>query len=235
MPNNPQESRPLTREDLQKKKPTEETGMDTRLAHAIQLFKERPLSPESLTEYWQTRWKVYGEKANLHIIVPPCDRTQEEIEQLRQEQRKLVYVPQDVLLSPQGLVLLKTMHSHLGKKGRYFANTTDVPGWVDIEETTSPPNTNTTEPELLEQLQRQGKIGQRLATYIVGSYDSKDLTGKFFDDATHATSRLAGTKNPQKDILIGTFQPTGSIDIFSLLPTLSTPLLGGRSEGIKKH
>lgn len=202
---------------------------------AVKEFKENPHTPEILTSYWQTLWNAWGERANLSLVVSPCDRDTEEIKQLEKEGRKLVYVP-DQLASQENRHLLgqifPEMQSNSVRKDNSVTNESNQGGWFDIEASLDSPNLDTKEKDLENRFKKQEKSGQRLNTYIVGSQDAKLQTGHYFDEKT--VSRLVGSRSGGH-VVDALFGVHGRLDVrWDLDPRDHGSDWGGRSEGVKK-
>lgn len=203
------------------------------LEQAVREFKEKPYTPEAVTQYWQTLWQVWGEKAGL--LVPSCDRTAEEITKLKKEDRKLVYVP-DELASQENRHLLgqifPELQSYSVKKGNLITNESSQGGWFDIEASPDSPNRDTTEKDLEKLFKKQGKVGQRANVYIVGSQDAKLQTGHYFDENT--SSRLLGSRRGGHVVVVSS-RVDGRLHVaWRLGPRDRDSRWGGRSEGVKK-
>lgn len=165
------------------------------IEQAVRNFKERSHTPEVVTEYWQIVWKVWGEKVGLSLTVPACDRSIEEIKQLDAERRKLVYVPDHVASQKNRYILGKIFPqrpSFAVEENNHVANVSNQGGWFDIEASVRAPNTGTNQKGLEKRFKEQGKVGQRLNTYIIGSQDAKLQTNNYFDE--NVWSRLPGTR-----------------------------------------
>lgn len=205
------------------------------LEEAVKKFNEKPHTPEAVTSYWQTLWEIWGEKAGLSLSIPSCDRTAEEITQLEKEGRKLVYIP-DELASQENRHLLGNifpeMQSHSVKQDNFVTNESNQGGWLDIEASLDSPNLNTREKDLENQFKKQGKVGQRLNVFIVGSQDAKLQTGHYFDENT--ASRLLGSRRGGR-VVDARSRVDGSLRVYwGLRPQGRASYWGGRSEGSKK-
>lgn len=205
------------------------------LDQSVREFKEKPHTPEVVTSYWQTLWQVWGEKVGLSLTIPACDRTAEEIVQLEEEGRKLVYVPDHVASQKSRHLLgrmFPEMQSYSVKENNAVTNESNQGGWFDIEASLDSPNFNTTEKDLEGQFKREGKVGQRLNTYIVGSQDAELQTGYFFDEMTF--SRLLGSRY-DGHVVVADSRVYGVLGVgWSLGPRDHISGWGGRSEGVKK-
>jgi hypothetical protein len=205
------------------------------LGQAVKEFKEKPHTPEMVTSYWQTLWKVWGEKAGLSLTIPSCDRTRKEITRLEKEGRKLVYVPTEVASQENRHLLgriFPEMQSYSVKKDNPVTNESNQGGWFDIEANLDSPNRNTKENDLKNLFEKQGKSGQRLNTFIIASQDAKLQTGHYFDENTW--SRLVGSRSAGR-VVDASFGVLGRLRVhWSLGPQDHFSSWGGRSEGVKK-
>lgn len=157
------------------------------LKQAVKEFKEKPHTPEVVTSYWKVLWKLWEQKGAFAVTVPPCDRTAEEIIHLEREGRKLVYVPDELARQENRYLLvsiLPEMHSYFAKKENPVTSKSNQGGWLDIEASLDNPNLKTKEKDLENRFREQGKNGQRLSVYIIGSQDAKIQTGHYFDERT---------------------------------------------------
>ena len=206
------------------------------LKQAVREFKENSHTPEVVTQYWQTLWQVWGERADLSIAVPPCDRTVEEIEHLEKKGRKMVYVPEEVASQENRLLLgdmFPEMESHAVKKGNHVNNISNQGVWFDIEGSIDSPNTDTTEKDLASLFKEQGVRGQTLNIYIVGSQDAKLQTGHYFDENNNM-SRLLSSRGGEL-VVSANFHVDGFLGVhLGMGPGGHDLVWGGRSAGSKK-
>ncbi len=203
------------------------------LEEAVKKFKENPQLPEIITQYWQTLWKVWGERVNLSLMIPFCDRTTEEIKQLEKEGRKLVYVPGEVA-SQENRHLLGKMFPEMNdpsvRKDNFVTNDSNQGGWFDIEASFDSPNVNVKEKDLEYQFNKKRKAGQRINTYIVGSQDAKLQTGHYFDE--NNWSRLLGSRGDGRVVRV-LFHVNSGLDVrWGLVSRGRLSRWGGRSEGV---
>lgn len=202
------------------------------LKEAIEEYKIYTHTPEVVTKYWQDRWKAYGCLVNSEIKVPPCDRPYEEIVKLEISGRKLIYVPKE-LTTPEGLVILGKMHPKMGLlpyKIEGIVNKDEVSGWVDVEAVPLAENREISEKELLEKSKKEGRMGMDLATYIIASQDSKDLTGEYFDET--GWCRLLGSSKNDRTLGAGFKGDLLQVDFADA--KIKDFFLGSRSIGVKK-
>lgn len=203
---------------------------------AISEYKARPLTPELVDRTWQTIWKVWGENINHTFQVPSCDRTSEGLVGLREKGRAVLLVP-DELYTKEGLILLgrmfPTMQSWSVMEGTTVTNDHDKGGSIDIEMDIDAPNRNTNEMQAMDTLKREGRRGQRLTTFIVGSQFSKLSSGRYLEES-FTWSRVPGSRDGIHVLNAG-FSSDGSLYVdWSLGSQNRYPLLGFRSEGVKE-
>lgn len=214
-------------------------------------FLHQPHTPDLVQRYWQGRWNWLGRRIGLEtseLEIPEHGYYQDEIDGLEQEmspRRKLAYGHDRFHQTPEGLVLLSRMHP----KMRAWVDKLDVAlsritsgategGWFHIESAWRTPHTNTTQEDLenvLKGIAEDNKSyvwrGQRLTLYIIGSQDSKDLTGHYFDE--DGWVRLLGSLVGGR-VLRANFYSDGRLDFgWDWDPQDLGADLGGRFEGAK--
>ncbi|MBI4080274.1 MAG: hypothetical protein HY430_00720 [Candidatus Levybacteria bacterium] len=210
-----------------------------RLSQAIQEYKTSPHTPELIDRTFQTVWSVWGESIGHSFDVPACDRSSEELESLRTEGRGVLLVPDEVY-TREGLILLgrvfPKMNSWSVGEDTTVVNEHTGGGCIDVEMTVDAPyrtDRGYTEQQLRDAIAADGREGQRVATYIVGSQISKLLTGRLFDKGS-TSSRLPGSSDGGRT-MGAYFAPNGYLHVSSNLdPQYQSPRLGGRSEGRHK-
>lgn len=208
----------------------------------IEAYKEQPTNPELVSKFWQLFVENSIAAANVresdsekHITVPNVpwlDRTQNELEVLRQEGRMMAYNP-GLSYEQLGRVF-PAMGSWSVKEESAIEDVVDqAPAWMDVEASIDAPNLGTTQKQLESIFEAAGKRGQKLSTYIMGSQASKVLIGRYFDQSGLAWSRLPGSEGEDR-VVAASFRPGGSLNVYSDLdPRGANPSLGGRSEGVK--
>ncbi|GEM_PF-2706009 len=214
------------------------------LTLAIHEYKTAPLTPELVDGTWKTMWTYLGEELGEHqFAVPSCDRSSLELEELRVQGREVLLVP-DEIMTPEGLVFLgKVIPHRYAPNGilwpeyaiREIQNGDSRGGAIDVE-MTNRPNPNLTSAELKKLLEEQGRAGQRFATYVIGSFFSRLLSGKYFDPEWTYT-RLVGSS--YKGHVMGASSAVdGTVVVFPNFDDSETtkplPHLNGRSEGRKQ-
>lgn len=207
----------------------EQTGDTIRKVSAE--YKKSPLTPEIVNTTWKTLWAEWGKRVNLTFKVPSCDRTSEELSQLQKENRAVLFIPDNVNLVMLGKIFPQ-MRSWAVQEGTTVADEQSKGGSIDIEMDLDSPNRNTTESQARDLIKSQGRDGQRLKTYIIGSQFSKLLTGHYFDEKTW--SRLPGSRSGG-GMVDAYFYSDGHLRVYSFLfPRGQYPGLGFRSEGVKR-
>lgn len=165
-----------------------------------QAWETNTLTPDLVNRTWQTFWRVKAENANLgyEFEVPVCDRTTEELAELRAQNRGVVLLP-GAIMTVKGLRTLNTIFPEIVVSGLERLSVfvqSEEGGCVDVEMDLEPPYRNHIGREIRKTLEQQRREGQRLQTYIIASCFSKELTGNYFDENTAST--LLGTFNSQK-------------------------------------
>lgn len=220
----------LSTKQTQSEQPQAQDELDRILAE----YKSQPLTPELVTKTWQTFLRSSVEKSGLSFPVgdiPACDRTAEELEQLRKEGRFMVYVP-DVDYPLLGKIFPK-MQSYATQEGSPIKDKYQSHGWIDVEGDLESPDRNTTEKDLEKLFESKGKRGQTLKAYIWASQFNKALTGNYFDEKD-SWSRLLGSRRGGNVARVGFYSHGGLRVGWGLGPQDRDPDLGGRSEGVKK-
>lgn len=210
-------------------------------------FLHQPHTPDLVQRYWEGRWNYLGRRVGLKLEVPDHGYFQDEIDGLEHMAvpRKLAYEPDQLDKTPEGLILLSKMHP----KMRGWIDKPDLSlsritsgatggGWFHIESDWRTPCTNTTQEGLENVLKGMAEDnnsyawrGQRLTLYIIGSQDSKVLTGHHFDE--DGWVRLLGSFFDGK-VLRACFDPHGKLYfLWYRDPQLQSSDLGGRFEGAK--
>lgn len=196
-------------------------------------------TPTLIDHTWQEVWKVIREAVGHRYQVPSCDRTTEELAQLRKENKANLLLPSDIF-KPEGLVRLgrvfPLMNSSVTNPGvaARISHSSYEGDSIDIEMAHDAPyrtRQGYNEQQLREKIAGDGRVGMRLPTYIVGGQFSKLLTGHYFDENTW--SRTPGSFRGGR-ALLAVFDPDGSLVVDGWGPSLQLPVLGGRSEGVKK-
>lgn len=211
-------------------KPAERSPEADLIVVAIAEYQAKRPTPEIVNKTWQTLWKVWGERAGQKFNVPSCDRTTEELAQLRKENKAVLLIPDNLDLVTLGKIFPEAK-SWAVSEGTTVAEQSKG-GSIDIEMDLNSPHRNTTETQAKDLLKSQGRDGQRLKTYIIGSQFSKLLTGHYFDE--NSWSRLPGSRHG--GCMVGaSFRSGGNLYVDSgLYPRDRFPGMGFRSEGVKK-
>lgn len=198
----------------------------------VQEYKDNPTDPEVNTRIW----KVFLPE----ISIPVCDWTKEQIAapipgvEGEQYEGMMIFLP-DLYKGREGLIRLgqrfPTMGSFSVQEATPIVSDNRPGGWIKIEANVDAPNRNTTEQQLKDHFESQGRVGQREETYILGGQFSKRIYGRYFDE-TDTRSRLLGSRRGD-DVVLANFYSDGRLFVDrSLYPQSHNSLLGGRSEGV---
>lgn len=210
------------------------------LVPLVQELKTPTPTPELIHRIFDGFWKTIGERVGFAYQVPRCDRTPEELANLRRLGRGLLLLPDDIY-TPEGLVrlgwafpLMRSWTTDPEKNARIAHHTRA--GSIDIEMSPDAPYRTSKgydEQELRNAMRADYRSGMRLPTYIVGSQLSYLLIESHFDERTR--SRLPGDYGGgNEDYLAVYSKPDGEMIVFVLYGvSIHFPLLGGRSEGVK--
>ena len=207
---------------------------------AIAEYERQPHTPELVDRTWQALWQAWGERIDHEFSVPSCDRDTGELAELKEKGNGVLLIPDEITTTPEGLVLLGKIFPEMEvwavQRSTTIKNEHNRGGCIDIEMSVDAPNINTTTVNLSTKLNAEGRDGQRLAVYIVGSQFSKLLTGRYFDMGG-TWSLLLGSRD-EGDIVVARFPQDRAGRLFvgwSLSPDLSDSPLGGRSEGRRSY
>lgn len=197
-------------------------------------------TPELVNHTWQNMWRVIGQIADFTYQVPACDRTEEELAQLQEKNRAALLLPSDIY-TPDGLVRLgrafPLMRSWTTdpKEVARISHGSNTGGCIDIEMSLDAPYRTSrgyNQKGLVAKIAADARAGQRLPTYFVGSQFSHLLTGHYFDENTW--SRLPESFSGGS-LLDAHFYSDGGVSVLILWSAEGrSPVLGGRSEGVKR-
>ncbi|MCL4366397.1 hypothetical protein M1437_04175 [Patescibacteria group bacterium] len=216
------------------------------VARAVRDFNKGPLTPGLITETFQTIWTVRGKKIGLKLVVPTCDRTLEELAELAEKDRRIGYLPEQLMKQSQRPLLgrifseLKGVEdeasSNCMKKGNPVTNEEDRSGWFDYDACVRAPYRNTTEQSLRNLITAERRLGMNVNEYIVASEDSKLFSGqyldigKFSDQQSGATlTRLLGSWGGGSGIVGACFYSGRLYVSWTSVSEDRFPNLGGRS------
>lgn len=220
--------------DPQERALLEARVQDVERADLIFEYKRNPTSPEAVANFWQSFIRVSIENSGAEIDVPeipPCDRTPEELEALKQEGRMMVYNP-GFSYPVHGKVFPK-MNSYSVKEDSPIKDKGAKSGWVDVEIDIDSPNRDTKEDDLEKLFKSQGRNGMRLSTYIWAGQASKVLTDQYFDQGSTYSRLLSSSRGGE--VVDAYFDSNGGLSVnWLLVPQDHGPDWGGRSEGVKR-
>lgn len=205
------------------------------IEQAANEYRENPQDPQKVTNFWRgfIGFSIQSrEEVDARIPqIPDCDRTEKELEKLRQEDRMMIYNP-GFSYPVHGKVFPK-MNSYSVKENSPIKDKGAKPGWVDVEMDIDSPNRDTKQEDLEKLFKSQKRNGMRLSTYIWAGQASKVLTGKYFDQDTTYSRLLSSSYGGR--VVHAYFFPHGKLYVFWYLgPAHPDPGLGGRSEGVKR-
>lgn len=153
---------------------SKQIGNEAILASLKQEYKNNPLTPELVNKTWQTIWKIWGEGYDFQV--PVCDRSSEELIQLREEKRMVLLIP-DILYYKKGQPLLAKMFPDKAnwptqKDDAVFSGEQSKGGCIDVEiDSLYESRTNKTQAE---------RTPQKQTTFVVGSRFNKFLHDRYF-------------------------------------------------------
>ena len=206
------------------------------LEHAVQEHNSKLHTPESVTKYWQTLWQVWEARAGLVIPVPNFPDTKEGLAEHERKGDKVIYVPEDLSTQEDRYLLAKIwpeMGSYSTEKGNTVKNQISRSGYLYIETSVDAPNLNINEEELKELFESQGREGMNLTEYIIGSQDSKLISGRYFDEGSTVSSLLGSRRLAR--VVYANFVPDGRLEAVSSIGRRNRNLnLGGRSVEVIK-
>lgn len=152
------------------------------------------LTAESVRKYWQTTLSIYGRKADLDIIVPPFEGSQEELSAATSHGIEPIPVP-TILAGPEGIDNLRTMYRGemtIPSLPRITNTGKDVWCYVVTDPTVS-------QEQLKEQFPDQQSEGMNFQRRIISAAHIKRLTRGALPDShrvsniNNTTSRLTGS------------------------------------------
>lgn len=199
-------------------------------------YQSNQHTPEFLTSTWQTIYTVWSKDQNLGIEeIPPCDRTLEEIQELENKGRMVFYLPQELYEWGNGY-FLETRKANA--EHRNFVSTlkdvNKLHGWLDIDAGADASYMGTSEAELKEIIEPEGRVGANVNAYVVSSIFCKKVSGLYLDE-NGTKSRLLGTTMNNNGAVIFYYQRGGPFGVkFSSNPNEKNQKLGGRSVGYRK-
>lgn len=207
---------------------------DLRLQSVVQEYNTKPHTPELVTNFWQIFLgsSIKGQGLDIPVPVVSCDRTSEELETLKKEEK--MWVPETGLTYSQLGQIFPRMRNYAVQDDSPIKDEfeQDTKG-VDVEASIDSPNRNTKKKDLEKLFKSQGRNGMRLSTYILVSQGSKILTGHYLDEGS-TWSRLLGSGYGGY-VVNARFSGNGCLYVdWYLHPGGRHSGLGSRSEGVKK-
>lgn len=207
--------------------------------YVLEYKAAKVLTPDLINATWQGIWKVAGESAGYAYQVPKCDRTAEQLAELKQANRAALLLPDDIY-TLGGLVrlgrifpLMKSWVT-MPEEAIRISHSSNQGGCIDVEMSLDAPYRTFegyNEQQLRDKIAADGRNGIRLPTYLVAGQFSKLLTGHYLDENTW--SRTPGSFCGSQ-ALYASFYSYGKADVSGWIPGLRYSDLGGRSEGAKR-
>lgn len=202
-----------------------------------------PTNPEAIRDFWQgiitekimaanksaqenniPKWETIATP-----LIPPCDRTPDELKALAEEGRVIVFDP-GLSYEELGRIFEKTPYSEKASKDHplfsdYSYRT--LPRWVDVENSLDAPNRDTGEYTPVSSPYREVSTIQ-FGTYLWFAHATKKLTGEFPDTRTMTRVNVAG------NIGAASFHPEGRLGVLHHLPAeVHFPGIGMRTQAYK--
>lgn len=159
------------------------------------------LTPKLVTDVFKEIWGIRTKNIGLKIEIPFCDRTSDELEELRKKGLRIGYMPKELASKENMPLLLMVFYQLLSEPidtiGDRYKNKVSGYGWFDYEATEVAPNLNTTEDQLRKIIKKQGRQEMNLNEYVVAGMDNNLFANSFFDTqgSGHTGSRLLGSTN----------------------------------------
>lgn len=163
------------------------------LRRAIEEYKGHVTSPELVTALWQGIWDKWGNKIGKKFEVPLVDRDVEELGQINEKGRIMIYQPKDLDWKALDKIFpemkLKKRHAILLNHMK-DGNRGPQEGWSDTEGLLWQPNRFYTESDALKLFEAEGRVGMGFAAYEIGSHFCMLTTGRYFDNDKDLWVRL---------------------------------------------
>lgn len=192
--------------------------------------KKNLVSPEYLTQFMRNFWVEAGQRVGKNIVVDNFPLTAKEIKEKAKGGQMAIFVPDGLTREDLGKMFPK-MKSWATQEENLVVDEVNNSGWLWIEASVDAPNRNTTQGQLEEKFRKEGKQGQSLRTYIIGSQISKLLTDHYFDEGP-IWLRLLGSCF-EDGVLYSSFNLGGGLHVCSVwVPEYHAEYMGGRSEEV---
>lgn len=193
------------------------------LDKAVKALKSEPYNPNVVTDFW-------GSLLTASDVAVHCVYSSAELKDLAKRERGPVYVPN--FSYPDLGQKFSGLGSWAVAKDSPVKDDRETVGWTDIETALEAPYRRTTESQLQEKFAKEGRVGARLKTGVLASEASKLLVGHYFDEGATWSRYLRSRHEGQ--VVYAHFHSSGYLYVLShLKPEYASPLLGGRSEGVK--
>lgn len=205
----------------------------------IKLYED-PTNPEAIRDFWQgiiaekimatnkraqenktPKWETIATP-----LIPPCDRTPDELKALAEGGRTIVFDP-GFSYEDLGRIFEKTPYSEKRTKDHPLINDYSyhkLPRWLDVENSLDAPNRDTGEYAPVSSPDKEVSTIQ-FGTYLWFAHATKKLTGEFPDTRTMTRVVVAG------DIGVTSFHTEGRLGLIRYLPPeVHRPGIGMRTQ-----
>lgn len=204
------------------------------LENALREYKNNSTDSELLTKFIHSFWTEVGKKIGKTIIVDKFLLTSKEIKERQVKGDMAIFDPDGVGKEDLG-IMFPNLDSWALREGNSIVDITNNSGWLWIEASVDSPNRKINKDELEEKFKKEGKQGQSLKSYIIGSIISKLITGKFFDEGPTWTRLLGSSDSDVDRILECDFGIDGRLGVGPThFPWERSKSSGGRSEEVIK-
>lgn len=223
--------RPVLAEILQRANIHMQERNYERVYSTVKEYQTRPHTPELLTRTWQTVWNIWAERVKKKVVVPPCDRTTEEIRALEENKDYGVKSPRMLIFIPEGFSGSENRDKwyqmfpdmDVTERVKWVKNKQPQSGWLDTESTVGPAYTDArtlfTLPagrlvtRLEKELQPLGKVGQTLDAYVYGSQFKALTSDEYFDQEGTMTLLTGSYHEGDAPTTLASFDSRGRLKI----------------------
>ncbi len=202
------------------------------LAIAVLEYQTQPHTPELLSRTFQAIWQARGAEIGVTFEVTPCTYTQEELDEIEKQGRRIGYLPSE--LATQSVrnklgEIAPVTGSYSVQKDNLVTNDENPSGWFDYDASIDAPYLDTKEGQLVQRVANDGRKLMSLNQYIVAGWDSKLFTGRYLDEGS--TWARVGSRDGGRLVYVR-FDPDGHLRVnWFLRPDDHSPYIGGRSAG----
>lgn len=158
----------------------------SQLAAAWQAYELSGHDPQALTRVHQMLWDQRAGSVQRQVAVTPCPYSADELAAMEQLGNRPGYLPAEFATQESRHLLSEIfpkLRSYAVLEDNVVTNDSNPSGWFDYETSVGCPYLHTTESELFDQVDADGRVLLNLNQYIVASLDSRVLTGQYLDEA----------------------------------------------------